>query len=973
MESIFRFVLARPGFGDDNAIRVPLERQSPFQTSLVQAHGAENARIQMIAIAGKYAATPGIGRDLSAYQLGSSWSKLATYLAHDPAHSVADVRAQIQSLFGAKPEDLAKDPKFAADDTRAADGIVAVHILKTEQQAGYGVMPEIARLCELVRALVRNDPHIDPTSEALRWVLLLPPKIFPLPALTQSKPPAPAPDPNVKVISDLQASIASSSEALDELMTMEATTSTVEDPPPSQQVVTAAAVARTSGATALASIPPPPIATRTANAFVLAPQAIQSLSATTQAALKARAIDPSKLSLDRIANGLSRSINADVRKLAVLSPAASLNIRMIGTTPIPVNMPPIGPVVFSGGGGGSGGGTPPPEDPPTTHGTLKSIGVADLLVVKQQLKRYEPIDIAHVENVLKGESMDRTHVNSTVTEQFTLTQTETTTTTEQDLESTDRFEMSREVTNTLQQDASLKAGLTISGSYGPTVSFSANMEGSTSTSSQSSTTQSTKYGRDVTQRTAKTVSEKVLQQQSLKVTTTVSDTTDHKIDNTNGAGHVIGIYQWLDKIYEAQVFNYGKRALFDFSVPEPAAFAIAGMKSKFANATDLRKPSDFNITPLTINEWNYAGFALEWEASGINPPPEPFVTVAKTFHGGPDTGDSDTKGFFDDAAELVLPDGYSAVFATASSTFTLWENDGAVDIAVGTAAHRFANNQSWTWNVSMAGEVGGLAVALKTYHTATYVLTLEVKCQRTPRAMDKWRNETYNTLLQAFQSQRAAYEDKLAALQVRAGVEIAGRNPDENRMIEKTELKKSCIAIMTAQNFEVFGSVVPGADGLPNIDFTKSDLEGPYIRFFEEAFEWENVTYVFYPYFWAKRDTWLERFNYDDVDPLFNNFLQAGEARVVAPVRPGFELAIAYFLATGQIWDGGTLPVIGDPLYVSIIDELRAALDAPGDEVPQGDPWEVRIATNLVLLRQDNKLPSWTKQPDGSWTPDSGS
>jgi hypothetical protein len=61
------------------------------------------------------------------------------------------------------------------------------------------------------------------------------------------------------------------------------------------------------------------------------------------------------------------------------------------------------------------------------------------------------------------------------------------------------------------------------------------------------------------------------------------------------------------------------------------------------------------------------------------------------------------------------------------------------------------------------------------------------------------------------------------------------------------------------------------------------------------------------------------------------------------------------------------LPTIGSGLFVPIIDELREALDAPGDEVPQGDPWEVRVATNLVLLRDDGKLPSWTKQADGTW------
>jgi hypothetical protein len=57
----------------------------------------------------------------------------------------------------------------------------------------------------------------------------------------------------------------------------------------------------------------------------------------------------------------------------------------------------------------------------------------------------------------------------------------------------------------------------------------------------------------------------------------------------------------------------------------------------------------------------------------------------------------------------------------------------------------------------------------------------------------------------------------------------------------------------------------------------------------------------------------------------FSSFLAAGSARVVAPVRPGFELALDHFLQTGQIWNRGALPAIGQELYVPIIDELRRA------------------------------------------------
>ena len=43
------------------------------------------------------------------------------------------------------------------------------------------------------------------------------------------------------------------------------------------------------------------------------------------------------------------------------------------------------------------------------------------------------------------------------------------------------------------------------------------------------------------------------------------------------------------------------------------------------------------------------------------------------------------------------------------------------------------------------------------------------------------------------------------------------------------------------------------------------------------------------------------------------------------------------------------------------------SLDRPGDEIPQGDPWTVRLPTTLVRLRPDDKLPKWEQNAEGEW------
>jgi hypothetical protein len=131
----------------------------------------------------------------------------------------------------------------------------------------------------------------------------------------------------------------------------------------------------------------------------------------------------------------------------------------------------------------------------------------------------------------------------------------------------------------------------------------------------------------------------------------------------------------------------------------------------------------------------------------------------------------------------------------------------------------------------------------------------------------------------------------------------------------KAELKKHCISIVTRQRYEDFNVVQDGDP--PFFDFVEAAEKGSFTRFFEQAFEWDQMQYVFYPYFWGRKSTWSERFLRQDVDPAFLEFLQAGAARVVVPVRPGFEVALTHYLETLEIWNGeGEPPTINSPLYV---------------------------------------------------------
>lgn len=705
-------------------------------------------------------------------------------------------------------------------------------------------------------------------------------------------------------------------------------------------------------------------------AFRLKPDAKRLLSKSTLDLLNERRLSVSEQPLDRIVGSLQAELMALSRELdAFLGRAVQRTFKRMGNAMVMISTPMAtvwNSMVISNNL------TIPAYAfmwdirVPHSHGSVAPAGIADLLVVKQQLVRYEAADVAHIENVLKGEKKEREHTRRRETKELTFRETEITTSEERELESTNRFEMSRETSETIKADASLKAGLSVSGKYGPTVEFSASAEGSVSRSKEEATKSAAKFSQDVTERSANKVTERVLERSSLRVTNEVIEKNNHALDNVGGAGHISGVYQWVNKVYQAQMFNYGIRMMYDFMVPEPAAFLITALQSAHASALELEKPTPFTLHPDQITEINYHSWVQQYGATDIQPPPEMYKTKSLDFKAGAGSGDSSID--YNHSGQLQVDEGYKAVFGVVGISVNVWEGNATVDVVLGRLTHRFKQGIGLgVWSTSLSDETDSIPFALGTWKCSQIAAVVEVTCQRTDRAMLKWCLDTHSKLTNAYKARLSEYEEKLAALEMQAGVAIRGRNPALNMELMNDELKKHCITILTEQHFDLFDAIQTGSFNVPQIDLFENAAEGPYVRFFEQAFEWEQMTWLTYPYFWGRKSQWDERIAYEDVDPVFNQFLKAGYCRVVVPVRPGFEGAIDHFMTYGEVWNGGPLPAISNPLYLPIADEIAERLDRPGNEIPEGDPWLVRIPTTLVHLRADDKLPKWQQDANGNW------
>ncbi|RNM13919.1 hypothetical protein [Nocardioides pocheonensis] len=602
----------------------------------------------------------------------------------------------------------------------------------------------------------------------------------------------------------------------------------------------------------------------------------------------------------------------------------------------------------------------PASGMPTGHGSIHPVGVGDLLMVKEHVLRYEGGELAHVENVLKSEHLERRTRHLERTETTVLTESETTKEEERDTQSTDRFSLRRETSNTVKQDTQFKAGVSVDAKYGPFVEVKANADFATNSSSESSTKQAAEFSKDVVARSVSKVVERVLERRTTTTLSEFEEKYSHGFDNTKGAVNISGVYQWVDKVVQAQVYNYGKRMLFDVTLPEPATAFIVAQGTSKQEGQQLVKPAPFTLTADQITESNYTFWAAKYDVTGVEAPPPPYKTVTKSFDGvQPEDPHESSK-----SEELAIDEGFQAKYALIQCGY--WYYDGAYwPMMIGS---NFVDMMGPQGYADMSGEVGSVAFSYMTHGIRDFAATVEVFCERTARAVKAWQLKAHDAITQGYQAKLQDYENKLAEAAAATGVTISGRNPMWNQRITTTELRKQCLTMLTAQQFEAFGALEVSAQGYPQPNLARADAQMPYVRFFEQAFEWEHLVYFFYPYFWGWKPAWQHRMLLDDVDPGFADFLRAGAGRVVFPVRPGFEAAVVHYLETGEIWNGGPPPDISQSTYVPIVKEIQEAQGAPGDEVAQGEPWLVRLPTTLVKLRADDALPEWHKVGE-DWQP----
>lgn len=613
---------------------------------------------------------------------------------------------------------------------------------------------------------------------------------------------------------------------------------------------------------------------------------------------------------------------------------------------------------------------------------IKRLGVADYLKVVQSVHAYVPGEVSNIENVMASELRHKSSVARDYSEIIDTTSKSQETEKISDTSKTSRTDMQTEVAKELDKQQSITAYAHFS--YNPGFKLDIGADYANNTAQHDSTRQAVMKSQEITERAMERVLTKISEERIQKIIKEYTETNVHEYDNRGKVTetdnpdaaqpkHITGVYRWIDMKYKNQIYNYGKRTMFEFMVPEPSR--LHRLALTVSKGQVLTAPIDPRTAPekawtmpnpksATIEQLQY--WAQIYGVQ-LNAFPAATKQVIHNAASVPQTDDD----FGVDYSQFTIPDNYAGKNAT-------FHCEAGRNRGGGWSGSRYAEVYCSNLKGDMVGLtdrgdiifdrassglniIGNVGFQVKGHNIRHYNIKVTVNCELSDDFINKWKTESFNAIIKAYEEAYQKFLEEQARLDAEQKEKEAAakeRQGDFYRYMEHDTLKHNCIAYLLQDylNSSTLGMETTNAlnDNIKMDNFQvylNEDLDKytALAKFMEQAFEWEIMDYTFYPYYWANRKSWQEFYLTESLDPLFRSFLQAGMARIIVTVKPGFEDAVQFFLETGLIWNGGAVPVIGDPMYMSIVDEMRQPVGEP-----QGKYWITRMPTTLTILQDSS-------------------
>lgn len=577
--------------------------------------------------------------------------------------------------------------------------------------------------------------------------------------------------------------------------------------------------------------------------------------------------------------------------------------------------------------------------PPPPPGWIAPYAIGDLQLLRQRFLRYQAGDIAHIETIMAGERRTVSHSRAERETEHSRDSDErrdgiTTTASEEE----DRLseQLQRTVTESVLSDDYQN----LVTSYGPPTqaTTSGTVTHSRSAGPNPGSRDRTRLARQVLDRSLSRIQRRVVALRSRSRSEASTSSNESVFDNSSGDHNRVGVYRWLNRIYQAYVVNYGTRLMLEFIIPIPARRFIAREQAQLG--FDLEKPLSLEQQGIydygDITAQNSVTLAGYYGVETITPPPAESRCVSVTLRAG-------------EQVKLAIPQGYRVVGVQVECAPTP-PCDQGLSVLVGAQAIPVNSERS---GVALFGEENSLPAMVVGQPEDTSPpsgmgigVSVRARCEPTPNHWAQWQIATYNALSEAARAATTRYYRRIGERPL-----MVQRPPQLNRSIERKALKNDCLAVLLYRQHTLTGES-GWAPGSPPHPVAEEIFAQPrYLQFFDEILEWNEMSYSFYGSSDDPDGGAMPLLPSGQQDGLFSAFLEAQVARVLVPARTERTLAMLYFLSSGMTWFGSDDYVAVDPADAALVlDFLQAQQTEKPAKTVIGEPWEVVVPTTMRVL-----------------------
>jgi len=522
-----------------------------------------------------------------------------------------------------------------------------------------------------------------------------------------------------------------------------------------------------------------------------------------------------------------------------------------------------------------------------------------------------------------------------------------------------------------KHSSAINFGASLSGSYSG-VTLTTTLGITNTNDERKSVKQSAQKTREVTEKASARTRKEHKVSVKLETKTGNEDRSAKTITNTAATAVRIDYYRMMRK-WRTDLYRYGLRQTYDIAIPMPGV-RLWALHQRVAEIDKLlRAPFVFPLKAEDINDLNWFAKAAEFGAPAgavPAPPPEKLFVVppASIIDYIPEDQSGITRfGKLD----FDVPNGYWLAIAAATADLAVWTSQ----------------DRSWKWlNGSNAGNMtaaaphffsdlndlrlkqsGPMAAAYRYQGISFASLQLTLGFERNVETTNAWRRAAWAAIKA---SAEARNQEQLARLQEerdRLWRLLHGKDTLSLRRLEREELIRLVLSwllgpssqfkpggtdpgssapvsdpvqvtiakiLANERGFETTSSppAFPTLNGITELAAYDAIFFGDWVKFMHQAVEWENILYFLYPYFWGAEGIGRDKLLFEHEDPEHERFLRAGYARIVLPVRPGFEEEFT------ELVEKGTLSGHLSSPYIPIAQEIANFARTNYAGIPPANP-----------------------------------